>query len=98
MSSLIRVFKELDISDIEKHLLIVGELSSDCNACRHIGIEAHAAQCPGCGAPFKYIAFRRRIEPHQLRKLKDELPGTTFIDFDDFKRVVGKRDARDLFK
>lgn len=98
MRGLIRVWKEFDLNDIDKNLIVVGELSSDCNACRHVGIDSKAAVCPNCGTPFKFMGFRRRLEPHYLRKMKQELPGTIFIDFDDFKRAVGKRDARDLFK
>jgi hypothetical protein len=98
MSILIRVWKELDLADIEKHTLIVGELSSDCSACKHIGIDSKAIQCPACATHFKYMAFRRKLEMHYLKKMKDELPGTIFIDFEDYKKAIGHRDARDLFK
>lgn len=96
MKGVIRVWKELDLSDVEKHLIVVGELSSDCYACRQVGLDHKAAVCPNCGTPFKYLAFRRKIGFGQIKKLKDELPGTLFIDFEDFKHGSGKSEARKL--
>lgn len=96
MKGIIRVFKELDLADIEKHLLVVGDLSSECYSCHKIGIGLHSTVCPNCGVGFKYIGFRRRLTPSYLIKVKEELSHMTFIDFDDFKKSLGKRDARKL--
>lgn len=96
MREYIRVWKELDLSDIEKNLIVAGDLSCDCFACRHIGIEKNAVQCPNCGAHFKYMAFRRRVTSGYLKKLFAEMPYLTFIEFDDFKALTGKSDARKL--
>ncbi|MDD3295757.1 MAG: hypothetical protein PHU64_00160 [Candidatus Omnitrophica bacterium] len=96
MTGLIRVWKELDLQDIEKNLIVVGELSSECFACHKIGIDLHSIQCPGCGIYFKYVGFRRRVQAGYLKKLKDQHPQLLFIDFEDFKKSLGKRDARKL--
>lgn len=97
MSTFVRVWKELDLVDVEKHLLVMGELTAECFACHHIGLKADTVQCPECGAAFKYMGFRRsRVDAKYLAKLKEELPYLTFIDFEDFKKGIGKSSARKL--
>ncbi|PIW62706.1 MAG: hypothetical protein COW13_02485, partial [Candidatus Omnitrophica bacterium CG12_big_fil_rev_8_21_14_0_65_50_5] len=60
----LRVYQEFNLEEVGKHLLILGDLSSDCGACRCLGIDGYqAAQCPECGTPFKYLSSRR-IENH----------------------------------
>ena len=96
MRGFIRKWKEFDLKEVEKNLLVIGELSSECFSCHTIGIDSSAQKCPECGIEFKFVAFRRRVTPNYLRKLRDEFPSAILIDFDDFKRAVGKRDARNL--
>lgn len=96
MKSFIRTWQKQDIKDIEKHLIIVGELSSECNHCHEIGIDLHARACPGCGAMFKYMGFRRKLSQAHLQKASEANPRITLIDFEDFKRSIGKRDARNI--
>lgn len=94
MRGLIRVWKELDVQDVEKHLIVVGELSSECFSCHKIGIEAKTQICPACGCGFKYMGFRRKLEISYLRKMSEEFPHLVFIDFEDFKKAIGKGEAR----
>ncbi|MCP4651997.1 MAG: hypothetical protein GY858_01255 [Candidatus Omnitrophica bacterium] len=96
MKGLIRVWKELDLADVEKYLFVVGELSAECFACHKVGINKRDPVCPGCGTHFKYIGFRRKIDVNYLNKMKGEFGHLIFIDFDDFKKIIGKRDARKL--
>lgn len=96
MRKLIRVWKELDLQEIEKSLIVLGELSAECFACHNIGLEKTTVTCPECGAHFKYMAFRRKLNPGMLHKLGQDLPYLTFIDFEDFKDSTGKSDARKL--
>jgi len=94
MSNLIRVWKEIDISDIGKHLLIAGEVTGDCSNCRELGINySSAIVCPKCGNEFKYIASRF----HEIGKIRQKRPDLVFIDFDDYKKAAGKIKAKDLF-
>jgi hypothetical protein len=94
MADLIRVWKEMDILDIEKHLLIAGDVSGDCSSCRKLGINYSSAKtCPECGNEFKYIASRS----HEIKKIKQRRPDLIFIDFDDYKKATGKIKARDIF-
>ena len=96
MKGFVRVWKELDLADMERHLIVAGELSSECYGCHKIGIDLHSTVCPNCGVGFKYIAFRRKVTPSYLKRAKEELSHMTFVDFDDFKKSLSKRDARKL--
>jgi hypothetical protein len=93
---LIRVWQEVDISQIEKNLIVVGELSAECFSCHKIGSEIKAHTCPNCSTVFKYMGFRRKVEGGYLHRIKQELPHLILIDFDDFKKVIGQKEARKL--
>jgi hypothetical protein len=96
MKVLLRVWKELDPKDIEKSLIVVGELSSECYVCHDLGLDLHAVQCPHCGTFFKYVGFRRKINHNFLRQIKESQPDVVLIDFDDFKKLTHQSDARKL--
>lgn len=86
MNELIMVWKEVDVKDIESHLLIVGLTSADCSNCRELGINySDAVSCPNCGTSFKYIASRSK----EIRKIKEKRPDLIFIDLEDYKKVTG---------
>lgn len=59
MKSLLRVWQECDLKDIEKHLIVAGELSSECFSCHKVGIGLKAQNCPNCGVYFKYMGFKK---------------------------------------
>jgi hypothetical protein len=42
------------------------------------------------------MGFRRKLQASHLLKAKEELPDIILIDFDDFKKTLGKRDARNI--
>ena len=96
MKEFIRVWKELDRVEIEKCLIVMGELSAECFACHHIGLDKNTVTCPSCGTHFKYMGFRRKVSSAYLHKLAQEMPYLTFVDFDDLKSAGGKSDARKL--
>ena len=96
MESYLRVWKKLDLVKIQKHLFVIGELTGECFACHHLGIEMSAARCPACMAPFRYIGFRRKIDVHGIQRFKKSFPDALFIDFDDFKKALDKSEARKL--
>ncbi len=94
MNELIRVWKEVDIKDIESHLLIVGLTSADCSNCRELGINySTATSCQKCGTDFKYIASRGK----EIRKIKEKRPDLIFIDLEDYKKVTGFIKAKGFF-
>lgn len=96
MKGFLRVWKELDLRDIEKHLIVVGELSSECFSCHKVGLDLKVKSCPNCGVNFKYMGFRRKVQMGFLYKVREEWPEIVFIDFEDFKKALGKRDARKI--
>ncbi len=96
MRSFVRTWEELDLADVEKHLVVVGDLSAECFCCHKLGIDSKARACPDCSAIFKYIGFRRKVQASYLQKVRAQRPRIVIIDFDDFKKSLGKRDARKL--
>lgn len=99
----LRIYQEFDIEDVRKHLLIWGDLSADCGACRMLGIDVYTAkQCPECSAEFKYVSSRR-IETHPgerfqiVRRMKEKRPDLIFIDYTDYSKTLGQKKARDFF-
>lgn len=90
----IRVWTELDIDEISRHLLVVGEVTADCYNCKEIGLDyVSLKSCPKCNSPFKYIASRS----HEIKKIKNRRQDLIFIDFDDFKKAAGFIKAKSLF-
>jgi hypothetical protein len=96
--SYLRIWKELDLADIKKHLLVIGELSAECFSCHKLGLEQKARTCPECGTVFKYIGFRRKLRSQDFKSLKEERTGIKIIDFFDFKKAISKEDAHNIFK
>ncbi|MFH1505227.1 MAG: hypothetical protein ABIH08_07600 [Candidatus Omnitrophota bacterium] len=97
MKVFLRAWKRFELADIQEHLIVAGELSSECYSCRKIGLELIAKSCPECGSNFQYMSFRRKVTPLFLNKVREQWPEVIFIDFEDFKKSVGKKDARELF-
>lgn len=94
----IRVWRDMDLDDIQKHLLVAGDPTGDCANCREIGIDiVKAKACPKCGAEFKYIGTRIRDSVPQARRLKQKRPDLTVIEYSDFKNAQARNDARKIF-
>lgn len=96
MNTFLRIWQEIDIENIKKNLFVVGELSGECFSCRNVGISFNEKQCPSCKQEFRYIAFRRKINLHSIKRFKDKYPKACFIDFDDFKKAIGKSQAHKI--
>ena len=104
MSYLMRVWQVCDIDSISKQLLVIGDMTGDCSACRELGIDYPSAKvCPKCGVQFRFITSRNtgaldRNRAGTVKRIKDKRPDLTFIDYEDYKEVTGKQSARDFFK
>ena len=104
MSFYLRVWQACDVAEIGKCLLIVGDITADCSACRELGIDyANAPNCPKCGVKFRFIASRStgRLDASRggtVKRIKDRRPDLTMIDFEDYKEITGKQSAREFFK
>lgn len=104
MSFFIRIWQACDVREISKHLLIVGDITADCAACRELGIDySNAKICPKCSTVFRFIASRNagkldRNRGGTVKRIKDRRPDLTFIDYEDYKEITGKQQAREFFK
>ena len=100
----IRVWQSCNVEEISKCLLIVGDVSADCSNCRELGIEySKATHCPKCNTAFHFITSRNagRLDAARggtVKRIKDRRPDLTFIDYEDFKEITGKQQARNFFK
>lgn len=92
----LRTWQELDLGDVGKQLLVVGELSAECYNCHNLGLDSKDLSCPECGAKFRYIGFRRQVRPKDFIDFKRESPRIELIDFSDFKRALSKKQARNI--
>lgn len=95
-----RVWQENDLDEINRHLLIVGDLSGDCSQCRQIGIDyASSITCSKCQTAFKYIASRsKEVSFGHIKRIKEKRPDLVFIDYHDFKQALDRQKAKDFFK
>ena len=60
MSFYIRIWQNCEIEGITKHLLIVGDITADCAACRELGVAyASVKSSPKCGTDFRFITSRK---------------------------------------
>ena len=104
MSFYIRIWQNCDVEGVTKHLMIVGDVTADCANCRELGIEyAQTKNCSKCGTDFRFIASRKtgkldRNRGGNVKRIKERRPDLTFIDYDDYKEITGRQQARDFFK
>jgi len=99
----IRIWKDADIKEIEAHIMIVGELTANCGACRELGLNYQKEQkCRNCGTDFRYISSRAASGSHEqyavIKRIKDRRPDLTFVDYDDYKKLTSKSKARDFLR
>ncbi len=100
----LRIWQACDVAGITEHLMIVGDVSADCAKCRHLGIDySQTKNCPSCGTHFTFIASRNtgvldKGRGATVKRIKDRRPDLTFIDYEDYKEITGKQQARDFFK
>ncbi len=92
--SIMRVWQEVDIQEIEPHLLIAGNVTGDCGNCKEINISLDAKQCPKCGTSFKYMGTRISNSPREAKRLRAKRPDAILIDFKDFKEIQVRKKAR----
>ena len=93
----IRIWQELELDDIRKHLLIAGDPTGDCSNCKAVGLNiAVSTSCPECKTVFKYIATRLQNNPSQARRLKKKRPDLMAIELSDFKEACARENARNF--
>lgn len=100
---LLRTWQTYDIEEVARHMLILGDVTGDCGACRELGIAyLEVRECPKCRTNFKYVTSRR-LDAHPgerfqiVGRLRERRPELVFIDYEDYKRTLGRKKARDFF-
>jgi hypothetical protein len=96
-----RVWKELDIQKVKDHIIMVDDMLGYCPGCKTIGIELKDLKtCPSCDREFRYVTSQeaRGGRFDIVMRMKKKLPDLTFVDYDDYIRVTGQKEAKELFK
>ncbi len=98
----IRVWKDLDIDEIKKHLLLIDDLYGTCANCKQLGLKfTNDKICPSCKTEFKYLATSStRLEDVKkiLNRIKSENLDLILIEKVDYTSASAKDLAKDLFK
>ncbi len=103
MKAWLRTWQEKELSEIEKHLLIIGDALGDCAQCRELGLDYKSVkQCPNCKTSFRYITSRRfETNPgerfHIVKRMNEMRNDLLWIDYDDYKKLTGRQKAREFF-
>ncbi|MBI3394874.1 MAG: hypothetical protein HY042_03485 [Spirochaetia bacterium] len=92
----IRIWTNLDVDEVRKHLLYIDDLYGTCGSCKQLGLNyLKDKTCPKCGATFTYLATTLK-KPADTAKILARLTaeGLPFklIDREDFERA-GAHDA-----
>ena len=97
-----RVWTEVNLQEVEDHIIIVDDKFGFCPGCREIGIKIEGVTaCPKCGRALKYVTARESKGPRgfeMVGRVRRKLPHLTFVDYDDYERLTGKKKAEGLFK
>ena len=94
----IRIFQQHDVKEMKPHMIVYGDLGGFCGNCDSIKVKLEHAKCPECETDFRYIAFRNpKVHMPKLYKLAQDRPQMTFVDFEDYTRVLGASKAEDFF-
>ncbi|MDX1961440.1 MAG: hypothetical protein SFU98_22925 [Leptospiraceae bacterium] len=98
----VRVWKELDVEEIEKQLILIDDLYGSCGSCKKLGLNYLKDKvCPACGAKFKYIATNLKSigDIHKiLQRMQANSIELTLIERDDYTKAQAKDALKDLFK
>ena len=103
MKTWIRTWVEKELSEIEKHLLIIGDAKGDCANCRELGLDYRTVStCPNCHTVFSYVTSRRfESNPGErfqiVKRLGQIRNDLVWIDYDDYKKLTGRQRAREFF-
>lgn len=100
----IRIWTEVDIKDIQEHIIIVDDRYGFCPGCKEMGMRIDGLKkCPSCGREFKFVTSREAAQGggrafELIMRVKKKLPELTFVDYGDYERLTGKKNAETLFK
>ena len=99
----LRIWQECDFTRIENTIVIVDDLFGYCPGCKEIGISLNnLKKCPNCDRNFEYITSREakgdRDGLDVIMRIRKKIPHLTFIDYEDYLRVMATKKGESLFK
>lgn len=99
MKQYLRVYQNLEIQEIQKHLLLIDDLYGSCANCKQVGLNyTKDLQCNQCKTEFKYLATKL---PHEVKKILARLEQDDrkliVIDRDDYDKATAKNSLDGLF-
>jgi hypothetical protein len=97
----VRIWTEVDIQSITDHIIVVDDKYGFCPGCRQIGIKIEGIKvCPQCAREFTHVTSREAKGGKNdiVSRIRKKLPHLSFVDYDDYERVTGKKKAESLFK
>ncbi|HRX16575.1 MAG: hypothetical protein JXK07_08145 [Spirochaetes bacterium] len=96
----IRIWKKIDINDIEGHLLICDDLNAYCSSCKKMGVPIDAKTCPGCNTTLDFITTHEKHNTTtgaQILLKMLQKSQKTVIEYSDYKHASDKKKAKNLF-
>lgn len=98
----IRVWQELELEQLKKHLLLIDDLYGTCANCKQLGLNyTKDKTCPGCKTEFQYLATSSN-KPEEIKKILNRIKTDnlklTLIEKEDYTNANAKNQAKDLFK
>ena len=95
-----RIWTEVDLKDIQDHIIMVDDMLGFCPKCKKIGIDLKELDnCPSCETEFKYVTSKEAKGGKKdiVLRIRKKLPDLTFVDYDDYLNLTGKKKAEGLF-
>lgn len=96
----IRVWKEFDIQQIEKQIVVLDDIQGFCPGCKKAGIPYESLlKCPSCGRTFAFASLRERGDVSGiLAKVQKKAPHLTVVDHTDYEHALSRKKSMSLFK
>lgn len=98
----IRVWQNLNIDEVKKHLIITEDIIGMCGNCQQLNLNYKKdKKCPSCHTEFRYITVRNDSFS-DIKRISESINSKTIplilIDHHDYKDATAKNQIDDLFK
>lgn len=96
----VRMWKQVDLKEITKHLIIIDDLYGMCANCKEVGLNfVKNTKCPKCGTNFLYLATKNYKEiPKILKRIQLENLPYTILEKEDWEKATSKNTLNSLFQ
>lgn len=96
----IRIYQDIDIDEVKKHLMLIDDLYGSCANCKNLGLNfVKDRTCPQCNTTFEYLATRSPSETGKiLARIRHENLPLKLIDRGDYDKASATDALGNLFK